>query len=66
MSTPPSGLREEGGVFGEDEPQVSVEVERADSGQQTPGEAGVIADDSPLRAGGGDPYSLTYEPHTQD
>src|SRR5580704_93152 len=31
MSTPPNGLRDEHGIFGDSEPRVSVEVERAEA-----------------------------------
>jgi type IV pilus assembly protein PilB len=63
MSTPPSGLRDEGDVFGDSEPQVSVEIDRSESEPPVPGEA----DARPFSAGTSqlegaeDPFSLVYE-----
>jgi type IV pilus assembly protein PilB len=60
MSTPPSGLRDEGSIFGDAEPQVSVEVDRDEHSPTIPGEA----DGRPFNAGvgtvpdgGEDPYA---------
>jgi type IV pilus assembly protein PilB len=39
MSIPPSGLREEGSVFGDTDPQVSIEIERDEDRLNIPGEA---------------------------
>jgi type IV pilus assembly protein PilB len=71
MNMPPSGLREQDGIFGDGEPQVSVEVEvdRDESNPTIPGDAdarllGASAD--PLSGGGDDPFSLVYESPEDD
>jgi type IV pilus assembly protein PilB len=43
MSTPSSGLRDEDGILGDSEPQVSVEVERDEYGDGGPDDAGARA-----------------------
>jgi type IV pilus assembly protein PilB len=64
MSTPFSELRDEDGVFGDDEPQVSVEVNREQHSSDQPEQAGDLFS---REVGGGlgedgDPYASSYVP----
>jgi type IV pilus assembly protein PilB len=64
MSTPPSGLRDEGDVFGDSEPQVSVEVEPEEQGFGVTGELDGRPFDtgvSPANVAERDPYANAYE-----
>lgn len=63
MSTPPRGLRDEDDIFGEAEPQVSVEIDRDDYTQDGPGDADgrSFVDEALGIPAAEDPYAPTYD-----
>jgi type IV pilus assembly protein PilB len=62
MSIPPTGLREEGDIFGEHEPEVSIELDESEPVVSEKAEAPPFATGAGSDRGiGEDPYGLSYE-----